>query len=262
MQQTQSYSISILKTVAMLVLIFLIQTVAGLAVEMLPTSRTIKIIIAILVQVGSYLLAIYLFYWRSSNRLDIAKVKGVSRWYFLLLALGLALFANITLLPLVQQLPQSPELAETMEALVEIPVIALLLIVLIGPFFEEIIFRNIILKGLKNRYNTAVAMIISSLLFGIFHLNFQQFVTATLLGFVCGAIYLFTKSVRYTIIFHMLYNFFVLFISGLFSQFDLIGKIAPPFGALVLVVVPITLLGIRRDVKRQRKAADETIVYE
>ncbi len=259
----QLYTISILKSVALLALIFLIQNISIFLTEsLLPISQAKKIIISLAVQLVTYLFAIYLFYWRSANRLDVAKVKGVSNWYIVLLAVGMAIFANITLMPLVEQLPQSPELEEAMEALVQIPIIALLYIVVIGPFFEEIIFRNIVFKGLKNKYNTTVAMIISSLLFGVFHFNFPQFVTATLLGLVCGTIYLITSSVRYTIIFHMFYNFFVVFFSGLNSQYNIAEQIAPPYGALLLLLLPIALLGIKNGVTRHKVDIDETTIYD
>ncbi len=260
---TQKYTISILKSIALLALIFLMQNIAVIVVELFfPFSEVTRIILSLAIQVISYLFVVYLFYWKSANRLDVNKVKGVSNWYILLLAVGMAIFANITLMPLIEQLPQSPELEEAMEALMQIPLVAILYVVVIGPFFEEIIFRNIVFKGLKNKYNTAVALIISSLLFGAFHFNFPQFVTATLLGLVCGVIYLITGSVRYTIIFHMLYNFFVVFLNGILSQYNITEQIAPYYGAAVLIVVPIALFGIKRGVKRHKVDLEETIIYE
>ncbi len=259
----QPYTISILKSIALLALMFLIQNINVIVVELfLSFSETTKVIISLAFQAGVYLFIIYLFYWRSANRLDVAKVKGVSNWYILLLAVGMAIFANITLLPLVEQLPQSPELEEAIEALTEIPIVALFYIVVMGPFFEEIIFRNIVFKGLKNKYNTAVAMIISSLLFGAFHFNIPQFITASLLGIVCGAIYLITDSVRYSIVFHMFYNFFVMVFNGLISHYNITEQIAPPYGAVVLLVLPIALLGIKKGVARYKVGVDETIIYD
>ncbi len=259
----QPYKISIIKSIVLLALIFLIQNIVVMIIDaFFPFGEAARVVFSIAIQVVSYLFIIYLFYWRSANRLDVNKVKGVSNWYILLLAVGMALFANITLMPLVEQLPQSPELEEAIEILMQIPIVAMLYVVLIGPLFEEIIFRNIVLKGLKNKYNTVVAMIISSLLFGAFHFNIPQFITASLLGLVCGAIYLITHSVRYSIIFHMFYNFFVVFINGIISQYNVTEQVAPYYGAVVLLVLPIALMGIKNGVARHKVDIDETTIYD
>ncbi len=76
------------------------------------------------------------------------------------------------------------------------------------PIFEEIFMRGIILAGLLNRYNPKKAIIISALIFGVWHLNIYQFINATLIGLILGLIYYKTNSLILCIVLHMTNNIF------------------------------------------------------
>ncbi len=82
-----------------------------------------------------------------------------------------------------------------------------LVVVIIGPIFEELIFRKFIIDRLS-RFGTTLAIVASSIAFGLFHGNFYQLFYAVLLGFVLGYIYVKTGDVRYPIVMHMLINLF------------------------------------------------------
>jgi len=75
-----------------------------------------------------------------------------------------------------------------------------------APIFEEIFMRGIILAGLLNRYNPKKAIIISALIFGVWHFNIPQFVDATLAGLILGVIYYKTNSLLLCIAAHMTNN--------------------------------------------------------
>ena len=79
--------------------------------------------------------------------------------------------------------------------------------VLLAPIFEELIFRKFLLDRI-GKYGYAPAIALSGLVFGLFHGNFLQFFYAMFLGFFFAFIYLRTGKLRYTIILHMLVNFF------------------------------------------------------
>lgn len=61
---------------------------------------------------------------------------------------------------------------------------------ILAPIVEEIIFRYKIITILENKYNSKVALIVSSLLFGLAHMNLVQSTYAFFLGVVLGSIYL------------------------------------------------------------------------
>ena len=64
------------------------------------------------------------------------------------------------------------------------------------------------------KYGEGVSIVFSGLLFGLFHGNLIQFGYAFLLGVFFGFIYIKTKNIVYTILLHMIINFFGSFIGS------------------------------------------------
>jgi uncharacterized protein len=91
----------------------------------------------------------------------------------------------------------------------------LLLAAVVAPIVEEIIFRGIILRGFRAHYGKVRAILYSSLLFGIVHLNPWQFLPAFVLGLFLGALYLRTGTVAVTIAAHAVYNGALMILSKL-----------------------------------------------
>jgi len=97
----------------------------------------------------------------------------------------------------------------------------ILLMVIVGPIFEELIFRKLLIDR-AIRYGEGVAVVLSGLLFGLFHGNFAQGIYAFGLGMFFGFIYIRTGRIRYSIILHMIINFFgSVMASTVLQYFDL-----------------------------------------
>ena len=79
-------------------------------------------------------------------------------------------------------------------------------LVIAAPILEELIFRGIMLDGLLRIYSPTKAVIVSSLLFGLVHLNPAQFVGGALVGGFMGWVYVHTRSVMATILIHAVFN--------------------------------------------------------
>ena len=79
-------------------------------------------------------------------------------------------------------------------------------LVIAAPVLEELIFRGIMLDGLLRIYSPTKAVIVSSLLFGLIHLNPAQFVGGALVGCFMGWVYVHTRSVMATILIHASFN--------------------------------------------------------
>lgn len=77
-------------------------------------------------------------------------------------------------------------------------------------FYEEFIFRGILLGQLR-RYGDGMAIVISSLLFGIFHSNLEQIPFAFLVGLALGYILVRTNNIWLTIAIHFFNNAFACF---------------------------------------------------
>ncbi len=74
-------------------------------------------------------------------------------------------------------------------------------------FCEEFLHRGIMLHSQKKHRNTKFCLIISSILFGLTHLNIRQFFYATILGFLMGYVSLVADSIIPSIIIHFMNNF-------------------------------------------------------
>jgi len=85
--------------------------------------------------------------------------------------------------------------------------LVILLVVIVGPIFEELIFRKLIFDRVA-RFGTTTAIVTTSIAFGLFHGNLYQLFYAAALGLVLGYLYAKTRNVLYPIAMHMLINFF------------------------------------------------------
>jgi membrane protease YdiL (CAAX protease family) len=79
-------------------------------------------------------------------------------------------------------------------------------LVIAAPILEELIFRGIMLDGLLKIYSPVKAIVLSSLFFGLIHLNPWQFVGGALVGGFMGWVYYHTRSVLATILIHASFN--------------------------------------------------------
>ncbi len=93
-------------------------------------------------------------------------------------------------------------------------------VVVVAPVIEELIFRGIILNGLRKNYPAITAVFISALLFSLFHLNPWQMPATFVLGLLLGWIVLRTRNILLAIIGHAMNNFLVLFIVTYWQQIN------------------------------------------
>lgn len=83
---------------------------------------------------------------------------------------------------------------------------AILSTVIAAPILEEILFRGLVFESCAERYGKGVALLISSLLFGIVHGIPVQIINAFVVGLILGYIYLKTRSLLSVIILHAVNN--------------------------------------------------------
>ena len=83
-------------------------------------------------------------------------------------------------------------------------------VAIIAPVVEELIFRGIILQGLRRNYSAFVSVFMSALLFALFHLNPWQFPATFILGLLLGWIMIKNNNILLAIIGHSINNLMVL----------------------------------------------------
>ena len=108
--------------------------------------------------------------------------------------------------PLEQILPIPEFLDHFFTELLQLRGYSFFFLVIAGPITEEILFRGVILKSFLKNYSPLKAILLSSMFFGIIHLNLTQFVTAFIAGIFLGYLYWQTKSLSLCILMHIAYN--------------------------------------------------------
>lgn len=83
---------------------------------------------------------------------------------------------------------------------------AFLAIAVLGPLCEELVFRGIFLGALKRSGNVRGAIIVQALLFGLCHMNLNQFCYAFVIGILMGLLVESTGSVLTSFVMHMCIN--------------------------------------------------------
>ena len=79
-------------------------------------------------------------------------------------------------------------------------------LVVFAPVFEELLCRGVVLGSLRGRFGVTAAWLVSSLFFGLLHVQPVQVVSATVIGLVLGFVYLATDSLWSSMILHALNN--------------------------------------------------------
>ena len=130
--------------------------------------------------------------------------KGMSALVAAAGMLGLAFLLD----PLNLVLPEPDErIKAAMKMLADGPiVISLLCTAVCAPFFEEWLFRGIVLRGLLGKIKPFWAILVSSLVFGLFHLNLWQAIPAMLMGLLLGYVYWKSGSLKLTMLMHCANN--------------------------------------------------------
>lgn len=139
------------------------------------------------------------------------------------------------------------ELEELLRPLVDAPLWARLLVVAgVAPFCEEVAFRGFLLCGFLKRYRPPLAILVSSVLFGVSHMIPQQMIAATLLGIVLGVVATRAGSIWPAILLHAIHNGMLVLLSGgraadATIQYDPILVLMGGLASVVLLAVLLRL---------------------
>ena len=177
----------------------------------------------------------------------------------LLISTLLVFFSMFALNIFVQWFPLKDNLGDTFGGLSR-NVVGVLGLAFFGPLLEEVLFRGAI-QGLLMRYfgRPWLAIILSALVFGIFHMNPVQIVYATLLGIVLGWIYYRTGSLLSVIVGHVLNNSLAVATTVAFSSVEeqAVANSTAGVAGFVLFAVLSVYLAAKLNKEMQGKPKDE-----
>lgn len=95
-----------------------------------------------------------------------------------------------------------------------------ILIVIIGPIFEEIFWRKQIFGFLLNKYSPAIAIVLSSVLFACWHLRIYDIGSLFVWGLLFCFVYYKSKSIEFSILLHSISNVHTFFVKRIFIDIN------------------------------------------
>lgn len=156
--------------------------------------------------------ALYPLYVTFKKRYDIVNYKFDFRTslYMIPLALSICVIGNV----LVDYIPRETENMVTTEvynlAREYNIYLSLFIVSVLIPIIEELLFRGFFYDAAKILANDVVAIIFTSFAFAIAHFELRQSIYAFFAGLFLGYIKYKYKNIIYTIVMHLLMNFFTL----------------------------------------------------
>lgn len=130
-----------------------------------------------------------------------ARVYGIAVVMFLLYDLALTLLVNLSGLP-----EKDAAFQEAWGKDAFSPGILFLWAVVLAPVLEELLFRGILLRKVQRAAGTLPAVLISALLFGLYHGNLSQGITAAAAGLALGYAYVRTDALLVSVVMHAAAN--------------------------------------------------------
>ncbi|WP_216831741.1 CPBP family intramembrane glutamic endopeptidase [Alkalihalobacterium elongatum] len=94
----------------------------------------------------------------------------------------------------------------------------IIVMAVIGPILEEIIFRKVIFGSLYKKFNFIIAALISSLIFAVVHADLDYLLVYTALAFVFAYLYVKTKRILVPIIAHVAMNTLAVLVHVIYGE--------------------------------------------
>jgi hypothetical protein len=120
------------------------------------------------------------------------------------------------------------------------PLLGLVAIVVVPAFFEEMVFRGILLYGFAKNYKYWIAIILSSFLFAILHFEWLQSISAFFAGIYLGWVYLKSRSLLMPMVAHGMNNLIsilpVFIVGNIFSDEALMSDTEPVLMGYRLII--------------------------
>ena len=172
--------------------------------------------------------------------LDRAKIRPVFIIMTILLFMAagtvFSLLVDLTHIPeFDQQFQQFNDMAYTDHFIIQV-----LSIAIAGPVVEEMIFRGLVFRRMRDYSAPLPAVILSSVIFGAFHMNLTQGLFAFALGILLALIYERTGRLIYPIAGHMANNLFSVILTNYGSEDSFF--ITNTFNVICVVVTIVLVL--------------------
>ncbi len=198
-----------------IIIVYVMQTLTAV----IPVSDPMwQVGLSLYSQVGANILCIYIFrkYLYHKNGLRLISKKGLRCCVWAtVIGIGVCLGHRIFLLLFIgfveQSLMDIGEVVITNQVMILATVPGILYEALLGPVTEELVLRGIIFPVARQKRGNLYAIIISSIFFGLTHMNGIQLISGLFMGVIIGYAIVLTDNVYIGIIIHAVNNSFSFF---------------------------------------------------
>lgn len=180
------------------------------SLDFLLSNTALIIIISTII---TFIIYSLIYRKRKSEMKSFIRFKGI-RPYVVLLIIFFGLSFNMLIDAVISKLSEISVLRELFESYYRLNntltngnfVLGLIGIGIMGPIFEEILFRGLILGELKKITKVQLAIILQAVLFGVYHMNVIQGVFAAIIGLALGYVYDKYDSIIASMLLHITIN--------------------------------------------------------
>ncbi|SFM33084.1 CPBP family intramembrane glutamic endopeptidase [Salibacterium qingdaonense] len=113
--------------------------------------------------------------------------------------------------------PGSENTQQILSMVKRFPVFALLVAV-IGPILEELVFRKVLFGSFYRRFNFIIAALLSAIIFSLVHFDITHVLIYTAVGFAFSYLYVKTGRILVPIIAHVAMNSYAIIVQVLFAD--------------------------------------------
>lgn len=165
------------------------------------------------------IIIIPIIYKRSEKTPYIKSSVKKDFWKMIVIGFGVFSLGNILVSILLYFLKDLPTITRTLETLEEVSnfssgfFLTFLVIVILAPITEELIFRGILFEEINRLFDYKFAILSTALLFGIYHFNILQGVNIFVMALILAMVYYYRKNILDSILIHMVNNFLALILS-------------------------------------------------
>jgi membrane protease YdiL (CAAX protease family) len=181
--------------------------------SLMQNIKNILLITFFISEITMYAIAfpIFLLMMKKIPRVSLPKNKLTAKnlLTILVMAFGIMMAGNLISIAIESLVGRinNTEVSNSLEGILkEIPLsFTILMTAVLAPIFEELLFRKILIDRCV-QFGELNAIILSGIIFGLFHMNISQFFYATALGMIFAWVYIRTGNILYTMFLHFCIN--------------------------------------------------------
>lgn len=193
--------------------LYLLSWQVGILEEDAENYSGIVTILASIASLGVYLVILYLREIKVGRYVKFKNITLVDFVLSLMLAVGFRILTGAYLMwsennvPMLQKSIENAQNGYNFNTMTTFGIVSVVVSVcIVAPFFEEFLFRGLVLRELRGAMPDVLAVVFQALLFGLAHAVLAQSLFAAVYAVILGAIYLRVRNISVVILSHVFFN--------------------------------------------------------